>query len=72
MRASRKNSSLLQARKHKADIRNEKIAEALTHSDCVNFWREVNEADVSGHPSCYSAVGGSKTPADFANAFRRT
>ena len=61
----------MQARKHEADIRNEKVAEALVHGDCVNFWREVNKLGFSGRPSCYSAIGGSTPPADIAGDFRR-
>ena len=73
MRASRKKYhwSVLQARKHEADIRNGKVAEALVHGDCVNLWREVNKAGFSGRPSCYSAIGGSTTPADIADDFWR-
>ena len=74
MRASRKiyHWSVLQARKQEADIRNEKIAEELVHGDCVNSWREVNKAGVSGRPSCCRAFGGFTTPAaDIAYVFRR-
>ena len=73
MRASRKkyHCSILQARKREADIRNEKVAEALVLGDCVNFWREVNRAGFLGQPSCYSAIGGSTTPADIADDFWR-
>ena len=35
------------------------------------MWREVNKAGFSGRPSCYSAIGGSTTPADIADDFRR-
>ena len=61
----------MQARKHEADIHNEKVAKALVLGDCANFWREVNKAGFSGRPSCYSAIGGSTTPADIADNFRR-
>ena len=60
----------MQARKQEADIHNEKIAEALVHGNCVNFWREVNKAGVSGHSS-WCAIGGSATPADIADDFWR-